>query len=253
MDENYPTGTVEVTLDNKGIPSYIIHENVAWDYIKRTESCVELAKKADAICFGSLGQRSESSRNTILSMLENANDSSNDKCLKIFDINLRQHFYNKEIIHTSLKYANVLKLNDEELPIVAKLLGLEDKSESNNKEKAVNMIESHNTADEHENNKIYILNALADIYSLDLIALTCGKKGSLLLSKGRTSSHPGFKVKIVDTVGAGDAFTAAVTIGLLQGFDLDEINNLANKLASYVCSQEGGTPSLPKELTGLFE
>jgi fructokinase len=248
-DRKHLTGTVDVTLDHKGIPSYIIHENVAWDYIKDTEECLELARKADAICFGSLGQRSQTSRNTILKILQSSNSSGSNNCLKVFDINLRQHFYNKEIIQTSMEYANVLKFNDEEFPVVIKLLGLD------NYIRLDNIIKTHNidAVDENSNFYIDILTNLTKMYSLNLIAVTHGSKGSLLFSKGQISSHPGFQVEVVDTVGAGDAFTAAVVTGLQNGLNLDEINDLANKLASYVCSREGGTPNLPDELAGSFK
>ncbi|HOJ09547.1 MAG TPA: carbohydrate kinase [Clostridiales bacterium] len=242
INNNHPTGTVEVKLDNRGIPSYFIHENVAWDYIYSEKEESELLGKADAICFGTLGQRSETSRNTILKMLENAREASKaedpenvenaeSQCIRVFDINLRQHFYNKEIIHNSLKHADIFKLNDEELPVVSKLLGL-----------------GHEICEEDKNSTLNILWKLAEKYSLKLIALTRGSKGSLLLSEGRVSDHPGFPADIVDTVGAGDAFTAAVIMGFLKKLDLDEINCLANRIGSYVCTREGGTPKLPEEL-----
>lgn len=240
LDPKHPTGTVDVTLDANGIPSYIIHENVAWDYIKSTKDCLDLAKRADAICFGSLAQRSQTSRNTIISILKSTYKGNNDNCLKVFDINLRQNFYSKGVIQESLQYANVLKLNDEELKEINELLELND---------SCNL--SRNISSPFGNINLFeyeILNCLAETYSLDLIALTRGEKGSILFSEGQLSEHPGFEVEIADTVGAGDAFTAAVVMGYLYRLDLDEINNMANKLASYVCSQKGGTPNLPDEL-----
>ncbi|NSW91857.1 MAG: carbohydrate kinase [Firmicutes bacterium] len=222
VDDIHPTGTVEVQLKGDGIPSYIIHEDVAWDYICLDESYLELAEKADAICFGSLGQRSETSRNTILQVLSN----TGNHCIKVFDINIRQHFYNKEIIHNSLKHANVFKLNENELPIVSNLLGFGGPD-------------------------IEILQQLGKEYSLKLIALTRGEKGSILLSDNHISTHPGFPVKVVDTVGAGDAFTAAVVVGMIRNWDIDSINNFANRVGSYVCTQEGGTPKLPEALKEL--
>jgi fructokinase len=218
VDKNHPTGSVEVKLKADGIPSYIIHKNVAWDYIYLDKACLELAQKADAICFGSLSQRSEISGNTILEILSN----TKGQCIKVFDINIRQNFYNKEIICNSLKYADVLKLNEEELPIILNLLEIEDSQAiSSTKE---------------------ILQRLAEEYSMKLIALTRGEKGSFLLSGNESSNHSGFQVKVVDTVGAGDAFTAAVVVGLLNKMDLDSINDFANRVGSYVCTQEGGTP-----------
>ncbi|HHV97407.1 MAG TPA: carbohydrate kinase [Clostridiaceae bacterium] len=248
LDAKHPTGTVDVTLDANGIPSYVIHENVAWDYIKFTKEAFDLAKKADAICFGSLAQRSQTSRNTIISFLENSCNENNDRCLRVFDINLRQNFYNREIIHQSLQYANALKLNDEELKVIDELLGL---SESLGLSKDLNV----KTTGLSENMSPFIhdiLNHLAEKYSLDLIVLTRGDKGSILFSKGQFSEHSGFRVEVADTVGAGDAFTAAVVMGYLHCLDLDQISNIANKLASYVCSQKGGTPNLPDELKRLL-
>lgn len=225
IDECHPTGTVEVQLDNNGIPSYIIHENVAWDYIKVNEKCLELMKNADAVCFGSLSQRSETSREAILKLLNNTNNN----CIKIFDINLRQNFYNREIIINSLAHANVLKLNELELSIVSDLLGVNGGEESEK------------------------LRKLQKKYSLRLIALTKGDCGSILFNGERISKHPGFKVEVLDTVGAGDAFTAAVTVGLIKKWDLDTINDFANKLGGYVCTQQGATPKLPEWLkTALF-
>ncbi len=220
IDECHPTGTVEVQLDNNGIPSYIIHENVAWDYIKVNEKCLELMKNADAVCFGSLSQRSETSREAILKLLNNTNNN----CIKIFDINLRQNFYNREIIINSLAHANVLKLNELELSIVSDLLGVNGGEESEK------------------------LRKLQKKYSLRLIALTKGDCGSILFNGERISKHPGFKVEVLDTVGAGDAFTAAVTVGLIKKWDLDTINDFANKLGGYVCTQQGATPKIPEWL-----
>jgi len=225
IDECHPTGTVEVQLDNNGIPSYIIHENVAWDYIKVNEKCLELMKNADAVCFGSLSQRSETSREAILKLLNNTNNN----CIKIFDINLRQNFYNREIIINSLAHANVLKLNELELSIVSDLLGVNGGEESEK------------------------LRKLQKKYSLRLIALTKGDCGSILFNGERISKHPGFKVEVLDTVGAGDAFTAAVAVGLIKKWDLDTINDFANKLGGYVCTQQGATPKIPEWLkTALF-
>jgi len=224
IDDKHPTGTVEVQLGEGGIPSYIIHENVAWDYIELSEACLELAKKVDVICFGSLGQRSETSRNTILEVLGN----TGSHCIKIFDINLRQHFYNREIICNSLEHANVFKLNEDELPIVSGLLGF-------------------------DGNYGEVMRKLMNRFSLELIALTRGERGSVILSGNAISEHPGFKVKVVDTVGAGDAFTAAVAVGLMKKWDIDLINDFANRVGSYVCTQEGGTPKLPAELKEMVE
>ena len=208
----YPTGTVDVKIDDKGKPDYVIHENVAWDYIEWSDELQKLAKRTDAVCFGSLAQRSDVSRGTILRFLENVDK----KCIKIFDINLRQDFYNKEIIKNSLAYATILKLNDEELPIVGNMFEL--------------------TGDDQT-----IIRKLIDKFDLEIVALTLGDNGSLLISKNDISEQKGIKVDIVDTVGAGDSFSAAIVMGLLEGETLEEINRSANELAAKVCTQKGGT------------
>ena len=208
----YPTGTVDVKIDGDGKPEYIIHENVAWDYIGWNDGIRCIAEKTDAVCFGSLAQRLETSGRTIDRFFE----STDKNCVKVFDINLRQHYYNKKIIESSLDRASVLKLNDDELPIVGKMFGLSGRDER-------------------------IIRKLINEFELDLVALTRGQNGSLLVSKKEISEHPGIKVDIVDTVGAGDSFSAAVVTGLLQGKTLTEINESANELASKVCSIHGGT------------
>ncbi|MHC4871470.1 MAG: carbohydrate kinase family protein [Planctomycetota bacterium] len=218
-DSEHPTGTVTVELDSEGKPDYTIHENTAWDFIPHTTELIRMASKTDAVCYGSLAQRSEKSRQTISAFLSAACES----CIRIFDINLRQHFYNKDIIHNSLSLATVLKINDEELPVVADLYELKG-SESD------------------------ILNALLEKYRLDLIALTRGEKGSTLITPQGSYDHPPITVDVADTVGAGDSFTATMAIGLLKGHGIDRISKNASKVAAYVCSQKGATPKLPEDL-----
>ena len=220
IDENHPTGTVTIELDNEGKPNYIIHENVAWDFIPSTSGLMELAAKIDCVCFGSLCQRSEVSRETVRSFL----GATKEKCLRIFDINLRQKFYSKEIVESMLELSNVLKLNDEELPVVTEMLGI-------------------------EGGQTKALSKLAARYGLRLIAITKGAEGSRLYTTGEDSNCEGVEPgKIADTVGAGDSFTAAIAMGLLRGDGLEEINNFANRLASFVCTQNGATPRLPEDL-----
>ena len=207
-----PTGTVDVKLDANGKPEYVIHENVAWDFIEWNDKLNALAVEADAVCFGSLAQRSEVSRGTILRFLENVGEG----CVKLFDINLRQKFFTKEIIEKSIANATVLKLNDEELPVVAEMFELTSDDESK------------------------IARDLIQKFNLEMVALTRGANGSLLVSKNEISEHFGKKVKIKDTVGAGDSFSAAIICGLLEGKELAEINELANELAARVCGLNGG-------------
>ncbi|MHC4292532.1 MAG: carbohydrate kinase family protein [Planctomycetota bacterium] len=220
VDTDHPTGTVTVELDDKGVPNFTIHTDVAWDFIPSNPDLLELASKADAVCFGSLCQRSDVSRQTVGDFLQ----ATRPDCLRVFDINIRQHYYSKDIVQNMLEISNVLKLNDDELPIVAELLDI--------------------TGSETE-----VLASLVDKFNLKLVVLTKGDKGSRLYSKDEDSENPGIAVeKIADTVGAGDAFTAAVAFGVLLGKGLDDINEHANKVAAFVCSQNGATPKLPDSL-----
>jgi fructokinase len=219
-DPQAPTGTVSVELLPDGQPSYIIHEHVAWDRLVLDEAALSLASRADALCFGSLAQRSEIARSAILSLIA----ATSSKALRIFDVNLRQRYYSKALIQNSLEAANVLKLNDAELAILAELFELR--------------------GDAREQ-----IHAVSLRFGLDVVALTRGAQGSLLLRGDRWSDYPGLAVDVVDTVGAGDAFTAAMTLGLLRGQDLDAVNACANRLAAHVCAHAGATPPLPDALT----
>jgi fructokinase len=223
VDKSHPTGTVTVELDEYGKPDYTIHENVAWDFIPWHPRLAELAGRTDAVCFGSLCQRSEISHRAVRAFLE----ATVPECLRVFDINLRQSYFNKGIVQTMLELSNVLKLNDEELPVVAELLGLAGSEDE-------------------------LFARLTDNYGLRVIAVTRGGHGSRLYAQGRSSEHKGFRAQVADTVGAGDSFAAAITLGLLCGRSLDEINEFANSLASFVCSQSGATPRLPDRLASEF-
>lgn len=218
VDETHPTGTVSVLLDDAGLPSYTIHEDVAWDYLTEADALLGLAGKADAICFGSLAQRSPTTRATIYAFLH----ESRLDCLRIFDINLRQCYYDEETIRASLGLANVLKLNDEELPVLQSMLGLaEDETKA--------------------------LRQLLTQFSLQVIALTRGARGSVMMSAEAEVSEDGIPPgRVADTVGAGDAFTASMAVGLLNRRDLARICSEANQYASNICSQYGAMPPIPK-------
>ena len=215
-----PTGTVSVRLDAAGVPSYVIHEPVAWDEMS-PGSYLGYPAATDVVCFGSLAQRSPQSRAAIHRFLA---DTRTDECLRIFDINLRQNFYSEPVIRASLDVAGVLKLNHEELPVVAAMLAL--------------------PADE----ATFADALLERLPGLRVIALTRGGSGSSLFTRERASHHPRVATTVADTVGAGDAFTATLAMGLLRGLPLDRINDAANRVAAYVCSQRGATPRLPDEL-----
>lgn len=218
-----PTGTVSVTLNGNGVPHYTIHEPVAWDRIQSTSLAQESVRNAQVVCFGSLAQRSLTSRKTIQGLVSATSTSA----LRVFDINLRQRFYSREIIEQSLRLANVLKLNDAELPILTA------------------MLELHGSVKEQ-------LNQLAAQFELQTIALTCGDKGSLLYHRGCWSDCSVQPVHVADTVGAGDAFTAALVKGILLDMKPGDINAAANEVARHVCSCVGATPPLPEAVRQLL-
>ena len=219
----YPTGTVQVEIDQAGIPQYEIKENVAWDNIPYTAPLESLAERTKAVCFGSLAQRNVVSRNTINRFLD-AMEPVDDK-LVVFDVNLRQGFYNKEILCNSMTRCNILKINDEELVTVSRMFGypgidLQD--------------------------KCWIL---LGKYNLKMLILTCGVNGSYVFTPGNVSFQPTPKVEVADTVGAGDSFTAAFISAILKGKPVTEAHALAVRTSAFVCTQKGAMPVLPPDLT----
>lgn len=215
----YPTGVVNVELDAAGKASYQFAEDTAWDHLDWSDNWQNLAAKTSAVCFGTLGQRSETSRKTIHRFV----NATPETCFRVFDINLRPPFYSDEIILESLQPANILKLNDEELPYLANLCGI--------------------TGTDGE-----ILQALSKKFELQLVALTRGGSGAILCRGDEISQSTGVPTTVIDTVGAGDSFTAALVLGLLDNRDLDTINQQAGQIAAFVCSQPGATPHIPDEL-----
>ncbi len=219
----YPTGTVQVEIDQAGIPQYEIKENVAWDNIPYTARLENLAQRTRAVCFGSLAQRSVVSRTTINRFLD-AMPHDNDP-LVVFDVNLRQGFYNKDILCNSMKRCNILKINDEELVSVSRMFGypgidLQD--------------------------KCWIL---LGKYNLKMLILTCGINGSYVFTPGNVSFQPTPKVEVADTVGAGDSFTAAFIANILKGHTVEESHLKAVETSAFVCTQQGAMPVLPAKLT----
>ena len=218
-DPSAPTGTVSVALDPHGTPTFTIHENVAWDFLEAGVGVLREAAEADAICFGTLAQRNTVARAAIRTVLRAAPAAT----LRIFDINLRQHSWSPDLIMESLELANALKLNDEELPVLARLLGFRGDEPS-------------------------LLRQIAKRFNLKAVALTKAAKGSSLLLGDKLVSRLGTKLTIADTVGAGDSYTAALTMGLLAGHEPDRIIDFAHRIANYVCTQHGATPPMPSEL-----
>ena len=213
----YPTGTVQVSLDEQGIPTYDIKENVAWDNIPLDADIQAVARQCRAVCFGSLAQRNIVSRETIHRFL----DLTPKDCVKIFDINLRQQFYSKEVIQESLRRCNILKINDEELVLIGRMFdypGLD--------------IE----------NKCWLI---LGKYNLDMLVLTCGTNGSYVFTPGQMSFQETPKVEVADTVGAGDSFTGSFCAAILSGKPVSEAHQLAVQVSAYVCTQNGAMPPLP--------
>ena len=212
---DYPTGTVEVVLKD-GNPTYNIIQDVAWDHIPLTVEAEELVKKADAVCFGTLAQRSPESRETIQTLLKN----TRKEALLIFDINIRQSYYSKELIEEMLERANVFKVNDEEMVLVREMFGLDDDEDT-------------------------ACRQLLERYSLLYMILTAGSAYSSVYTAKEKSMFPTPKVKVVDTVGAGDSFSGAFVYSILCGKSLQEAHRIAVETAAYVCEREGAWPQYP--------
>jgi fructokinase len=217
----YPTGSVQVTLDEEGVPCYDIKENVAWDNIVFTPELEEIAKNCRAVCFGSLAQRNIVSRQTIGMFLDSMPKDSDT--LKIFDINLRQDFYSKEVLTESFKKCNILKINDEELVVIGRLFGYPG-------------LELRD--------KCWLI---LGKYNLKMLILTCGINGSYVFTPGKVSFQPTPKVEVADTVGAGDSFTGAFCASIINGLPIEEAHRLAVEVSAYVCTQNGAMPVIPAE------
>ena len=216
---SYPTGQVIVTIDGNGSPSYEIAADAAWDYLPASEAVAKAASVANVICFGTLAQRSPASRAAIQQTVS----ATPKTCLRVLDINLRPTMTDPQVFGRSLEIANVLKLSDEELPVLAEQFALTGDCESQ-------------------------LGELQKRFDLTAIAYTRGERGAILLRGDEISHCEGIRANVADTVGAGDAFTSAFTFGLLENRSLDKINERACKIAAFVCSQNGATPKVPSSV-----
>jgi len=221
-DAKHATGTVKVEVDSKGQPEYTIVEDVAWDHLEWTPAWKTLAESADAVCFGSLAQRSEVSRSTIREFLKAARPGA----ARIFDVNLRQTFFSAEVLRDSASRTDILKLNHEEAPKLIECLGGRFVSD------------------------LAVARWLVKEFGIRIVCVTRGAKGSLLVTATEENTHPGFAVRVADTVGAGDAFTAALVHHALRGGTLAEMNQAANRLGAWVASQEGAMPAAEEDVLG---
>lgn len=217
--DSHPTGQVLVQLDDAGVASYRFAENSAWDHLSWNSQLENLAADCDAVCFGTLGQRSQQSRDMIHRFVAATSDDS----LCILDVNLRAPFFDDDVIRESLVLANVLKLNDDELPLLARLIGA-------------------------TGTQVEMMQQLAVAFQLRCVALTRGSSGAILVCGDTVSDLNGEAVEVADTVGAGDAFTAAMTLGLLTNRTASDVNRHAIAVAAYVCSQSGATMRFPEHL-----
>ena len=218
-DGQHETGTATVSIDTNGQPNFTIKNSVAWDFLEWSPRWEELSSRADVVCFGSLAQRSESSADTIERFLKNTPKNT----LRICDVNLRESFYTQEVLRRSFQYADIVKLNDQELLQVSYLfeLGIGD----------------------YET----LAQRLLHLWELRLVCITCGSRGSLLVTQGETVEHKGLQVTVADAVGAGDAFTACLAHHYSRGHSLQEISESANRFASWVATQRGATPSISSD------
>ena len=221
----YPTGTVDVSLDGSGVPVYDIKRDVAWDFIPMGKALHNLAHEATVVCFGTLAQRNPVSRATINMFLDTMPDGKGR--IKVFDINLRQGFFDKEVVEQFFLRCNILKINDEELVVVNRMLGY------------------GGLELEHS------VSRLRAEYNLDSLILTCGRNGSYIFSKEGKSFIPTPEVKVADTVGAGDSFTAAFIAGILKGMPVRDAHRLAVDVSAYVCTCDGAMNELPPRLLGI--
>jgi fructokinase len=222
IDRVHETGRVTVSFNN-GQPEYTIHQPAAWDSMELSDEWVRLAERADAVCFGSLAQRSLESRQTIQTLAAQTSSRS----VRIFDVNLRAPFYSSEVIQESFELATVVKMNDAEVPLVLALLGLPVEDDAS--------VDSLRHGAER---------LLSEFPALQLIAVTCGGNGSLLVTREEWHQHPGFPIEVADTIGAGDAFTAAIAHYLLRGAELPVLNAAGNRWGSWVAAQSGAMPPL---------
>lgn len=226
LDSEHPTGTVRVRVDERGEARFAVNENSAWDYLEWTADWKELAPRIDAVCFGTLGQRKQQARETMINFLKHTRASA----LRIFDVNLRHSFFTAEMLRASLQLSSIVKLNSEELSTIAAMLKLEEDAEE------------------------ALGQRLISLFELELVAITRGENGSLLVTNAETVNHSGLQIKVKDTIGAGDAFTASLAHYRLRRAPLPIISEAANRMGAWIATQAGATPEIKRQfLESLFD
>jgi fructokinase len=247
VDPMHETGRVTVSFKRHDFeshdPQYTIHEPAAWDFLELSDQWIQNVERADAICFGSLAHRHPQSRQTIQTLVAEASSS----CIRVFDVNLRAPFYSAEVIQQSLELASVVKMNETEVPLVLSLLNID----------LLNLDLLESTADFEARTadvgpqagadvmRIAAERLLSEFPALQMVAITRGARGSLLVTRDEWDEHHGFPIKVADAVGAGDAFTAAITHYMLRGADLATLNEAGNRWGGWLASQSGAMPALP--------
>ena len=239
MDPAHETGRVTVAFEG-GQPRYTIQQPAAWDFLELTDRWVQLAERADAICFGSLAQRSHESRRTIQTLVAQSSAS----CVRVFDVNLRAPFYSGEVIQESLELATVLKMNDSEVPEILSMLGMPALPGLPSPAECA-PVPLHFTVERRGLIRLGAEWLLEEFPTLQMVVVTRGARGSLLVTRDEWHVHPGFPIQVADTIGAGDAFAAAITHYLLRGADLPTLNEAGNRWGAWLASQSGAMPSLP--------
>lgn len=224
-DRDHPTGTVGVQIDERGEARFSMNEDSAWDYLDWTMRWHELAARADIVCFGTIAQRESQARATILRFVEQTRPNA----LRIFDVNLRHAFFSADMLARSLELTTIVKLNIDELTRISGMLGLDAPNEQS------------------------LARQMLDKFEIELVAITRGEKGSLLISEREEINHPGFKVDIADTIGAGDAFAAVLAHYYRRRVPLKMISEAANRMGSWIATQVGATPEVGKQtLEGIL-
>lgn len=235
IDPARATGSVSVAIE-AGQPGYVIHQPAAWDALEFTSEWQQLAARAEAVCYGTLAQRSEESRRAIQSFLA----ATFPECVRVFDVNLRPPFYSPEVVEESIEFATVLKMNEQELPVVLELLGLASEPGDLAAEPTPDLL-------------LAGARLLLAEFPLSLVCITCGKRGSLLVNRSEAHLHPGVAARVEDTVGAGDAFTAALTHYYLQSAPLAVLAEAGNRWGAWMASQPGAMPPLDEQTRNTLE